>query len=312
MEDGLGSASRCRVRHIRSIYLQRSKLFFVASLLPLLIQLAVLFFLIGLCLFVFPRNTAVGWIVTSFIIVYGCALAYFTFIPLIEVYSPYKTPILQALFLILNYTFYSIVNSVYSLLGKKLRSAHIEILGKALSVSGPNIQGFRTFKAIFNTVRNIFFFDTVERGFRDERQVDLLSASAAFPDTKYEVDYRNCLKDLDWEALDKTSDFWVPHPRFSDPTKAFKHLMKESRESVRTMVYDVIKSLMPHVEDNCDKYWTYFGLSAPGGLWDSNLLKPHENAVLALCSLQNLDDLPEFNKASRKCLVFSTRLSLHI
>lgn len=79
-----------RVRQVRYASLRRWKVFDLAILLPLLLQLALVLFLIGLALFLLPINTTVAWVVGAGVILYIATLTCMLVIPMVSASCPYQ------------------------------------------------------------------------------------------------------------------------------------------------------------------------------------------------------------------------------
>ncbi|KAK7685447.1 hypothetical protein QCA50_011310 [Cerrena zonata] len=87
-----------RVREVRHEALLRWKTFELAAFLPLLLQLALLLFLVGLVLFLQQINPVVGWIVTGGVIVWITALAFVVLVPMISSTCPYQIAFLRPIY----------------------------------------------------------------------------------------------------------------------------------------------------------------------------------------------------------------------
>ncbi|KAI0792709.1 hypothetical protein C8Q75DRAFT_692074, partial [Abortiporus biennis] len=90
--DTISPRAHVRIRRFRLLGLLRWRVFEIASFLPLLLQVALALFLIGLGEFLRLLDPLIGWIITALVIAwlvfYGCsALA-----PLLSSQCPYKTP----------------------------------------------------------------------------------------------------------------------------------------------------------------------------------------------------------------------------
>ncbi|KAJ3541056.1 hypothetical protein NM688_g6136 [Phlebia brevispora] len=89
---------RVRIRHFRSIGLEEWKLFEIAAALPLILQISLALFFIGLCLFTASVHPSIK--TASLIFVSGWAL-FFSFAilaPLLSARCPYKTTFLKSTF----------------------------------------------------------------------------------------------------------------------------------------------------------------------------------------------------------------------
>ncbi|CAL1698831.1 unnamed protein product [Somion occarium] len=81
---------RIRVRQVRHEALVRWRVFELAAFLPLLLQLGLLLFLIGLALFLRPINIIVGWIMIVGTIIWVAALAFIIIMPFFSATCPYQ------------------------------------------------------------------------------------------------------------------------------------------------------------------------------------------------------------------------------
>ncbi|KAL4252144.1 hypothetical protein ABKN59_001708 [Abortiporus biennis] len=129
-QDGLSPIGHIRIRHYRNQGLVKWRVFEIAALLPLLLQLALIFFLVGLCRFLVSVDLVVGYIVTSVV-----AFFLFTFIattlgPTLSLQCPYKTPFLKPLF--------EAMHNFYFLFGHKLSILRLSILFQEDSDRDPN------------------------------------------------------------------------------------------------------------------------------------------------------------------------------
>ena len=86
---------RIRIRFFRNEGLERWQVFEIAAALPLLLQLAVLLFFIGLSVFLHDLNVIVGWITTSISLTWLLVFSFTTLAPIVSSQCPYKTPILR-------------------------------------------------------------------------------------------------------------------------------------------------------------------------------------------------------------------------
>ena len=87
-----------KIRTFRDAGVKRWRVFELAAFLPLLLQLALLLFFIGLSEHLRELNPVVGWITTAVILVWLFVFSLTTTAPLIYQQCPYKTPILRPIF----------------------------------------------------------------------------------------------------------------------------------------------------------------------------------------------------------------------
>ncbi|KAK7677502.1 hypothetical protein QCA50_019508 [Cerrena zonata] len=86
---------RLRVRFFRSEGLEKWHVFELAAALPLLLQVALLLFFIGLSEFLRELNPVVGWTTTFLVLVWLIIFSFTTLAPTLSSQCPYKTPILK-------------------------------------------------------------------------------------------------------------------------------------------------------------------------------------------------------------------------
>ncbi|KAK7685491.1 hypothetical protein QCA50_011355 [Cerrena zonata] len=88
------SVERIRVRHFRYEGLMRWRVFEIAAFLPLLLQVALLLFLLGLVVFLRPINITVGWVVTIAVLIWIAVLVFILASPFLSAHCPYHISIL--------------------------------------------------------------------------------------------------------------------------------------------------------------------------------------------------------------------------
>ncbi|KAJ3480175.1 hypothetical protein NLI96_g8541 [Meripilus lineatus] len=89
----------CQVRLYRITGLRKYKVTEIASLLPILLQIALILFFIGLILFVQSVHTSITIVVSVFVGIWLLFIVGTTLLPIISPSCPYKTPFLKAAFL---------------------------------------------------------------------------------------------------------------------------------------------------------------------------------------------------------------------
>ncbi|KAJ3473548.1 hypothetical protein NLI96_g12946 [Meripilus lineatus] len=89
----------CQVRLYRIVGLRKYKVTEIASLLPILLQIALILFFIGLILFVQSVHTSITIIVSVFVGIWLLFIVGTTLLPIISPSCPYKTPFLKGAFL---------------------------------------------------------------------------------------------------------------------------------------------------------------------------------------------------------------------
>ena len=86
---------RLKIRFFREAGLERWKVHAIASSLPLLLQLALLLFFIGLALFLLQQDPVVAWVTTVVMILWLAVFAFTIVMPMFASQCPYKTPFLK-------------------------------------------------------------------------------------------------------------------------------------------------------------------------------------------------------------------------
>ena len=82
-----------RIRFFRDDGLATFKVWEIAAILPILLQIAFFLFLIGFAEFILQTNPTVGWIAIAMMIVWLAAIVLTTIIPLFSSQCPYKSPL---------------------------------------------------------------------------------------------------------------------------------------------------------------------------------------------------------------------------
>lgn len=88
--------ARLRVRHLRYPQLARWKVFEIAAALPLLLQLALALFFIGLCYFTASVHSSVEYTTLPLVIGWTVCFCTVTILPLVYPRCPYRTTLLRA------------------------------------------------------------------------------------------------------------------------------------------------------------------------------------------------------------------------
>lgn len=94
--DCIAAKERCRVRLFRRQGLRKYHVFEIASFLPFLLQLSLVFFFLGLIQFVWPLNQLIGCIVATLVSIWVVFFFLTTMIPAFSSSCPYKTPLLRS------------------------------------------------------------------------------------------------------------------------------------------------------------------------------------------------------------------------
>ena len=83
------------IRVFRDEGMRKWRVFELAAFLPLLLQMALLLFFIGLSEFLRELNPVVGWSTTGIMIIWLTVFTFMTFAPIFSSQCPYKTPSLK-------------------------------------------------------------------------------------------------------------------------------------------------------------------------------------------------------------------------
>ncbi|TCD68392.1 60S ribosomal protein L20 [Steccherinum ochraceum] len=94
-QENISPRSRSRIRYWRNRGLTQFRVLELAAFLPLLLQLALMLFFGGLCLFLQDLHRTVGWVVTAFVMVWFMLYVSTTLAPAFSSRCPYKTPLLK-------------------------------------------------------------------------------------------------------------------------------------------------------------------------------------------------------------------------
>ena len=86
---------RIRIRFFRSEGLDKWQVFQIAAGLPMLLQVALVLFFIGLSEFLIHLHYVVGLISAGFVILWAAIFIFMTVAPMLSSQCPYKTPILK-------------------------------------------------------------------------------------------------------------------------------------------------------------------------------------------------------------------------
>lgn len=89
------SQARIRIRHFRHPGLNDWKVFEIAAILPLLLQLSLALFFVGLCFFTADVHRTVGHITLSIVAAWGLLFVAVSLAPALSPRCPYKTRLLQ-------------------------------------------------------------------------------------------------------------------------------------------------------------------------------------------------------------------------
>lgn len=87
--------ARLRVRHFRFPTLSKWRVFEISSVLPLLIQISLALFLIGLCYFTADVHRSVGHATLALVAAWAFVFVAFAFMPIYDAACPFKTPFLE-------------------------------------------------------------------------------------------------------------------------------------------------------------------------------------------------------------------------
>ncbi|KAJ3481861.1 hypothetical protein NLI96_g7371 [Meripilus lineatus] len=129
-----------RVRLFRIRGLRRYGVLEIASFLPLLLQIALVLFFIGLALFVFEVHHSIGYFVLTIVMIWFLFLGVTTILPLFSPSCPYKTPFLKAAILRFRLLLNSLYPKVLSMsLKKKMDATQADVSERKLFVEEADI-----------------------------------------------------------------------------------------------------------------------------------------------------------------------------
>lgn len=94
--DSSSSLARLRVRCFRYPALVMWKVFEIVAILPLLLQLALDLFFLGLCFFASEIHPAVKWTVYTLVIIWAVLFLVATLAPVLSAHYPYKKTLLKS------------------------------------------------------------------------------------------------------------------------------------------------------------------------------------------------------------------------
>ncbi|KAI0789654.1 hypothetical protein C8Q75DRAFT_806817 [Abortiporus biennis] len=112
--DNLSPQSHIRVRHFRAEGIEKFHVFTIAAVLPLMIQIALGLFFIGLVVFLIDLDWAVGWSITPFVILWASLFVITLLAPAIFAHCPYHTPLLKGLLHTVRYMIHKNVAYIYN------------------------------------------------------------------------------------------------------------------------------------------------------------------------------------------------------
>ena len=128
---------RIRIRFFRSEGLDKWQVFQIAAALPLLLQIALLLFFIGLSEYLRELNPIVGWATTGTILAWLAVFVFTTLAPILSSQCPYRTPILKQFLQYLRSTTQSAYGFVkqYVIGSICLSTTSLLVLGKRILLS---------------------------------------------------------------------------------------------------------------------------------------------------------------------------------
>ncbi|KAK7691665.1 hypothetical protein QCA50_005064 [Cerrena zonata] len=139
-----------RIRFFRNEGLADWRVFELAAALPLLLQIALLLFLVGLSEFLRELNPVVGWVTTGILLLWIVVFIFTTLAPILSSQCPYKTPILKGALFHLRGVFYDLLK------------ASVEFLRHPLTDIGSIKEPFfRSTTSFFHRIRDVVI-DPVE------------------------------------------------------------------------------------------------------------------------------------------------------
>ncbi|CAL1694492.1 unnamed protein product [Somion occarium] len=216
-DDSLSPRAHIRIRQFRYEGLVRWRVFELAAMLPLLVQLALVLFFVGLSEFLRILNPVIGWTVTALILFWAAIFVTTAFASVFSSQCPYKSRILKGmlqrirptLFVALNCILYGPIR-IFQPLRFVLRTLHLprNSLGKNISSSGRCV---RLTLATFATCISKWYGASVvyhvdvspppeEKEVRGDTAFDmpcLASADALFLDDGFLEPVRECLMSVE-------------------------------------------------------------------------------------------------------------------
>ncbi|KAI0784795.1 hypothetical protein C8Q75DRAFT_696139, partial [Abortiporus biennis] len=90
--DSLSPRAHVRIRHFRNDGLYTFRVFQIAAILPLLLQISLLLFFLGLGLFLHDLDSVIGWVVVPFLIAWIVLVYIAMSAPFFAAACPYKLP----------------------------------------------------------------------------------------------------------------------------------------------------------------------------------------------------------------------------
>ena len=88
---------RLRIRYFRESSLSRWTVYDIAAILPLLIQISLALFFVGLCYFTAAVNDAVGYVTLPLVLAWGFLLVSSILLPVVFPQCPYRVPIIKSI-----------------------------------------------------------------------------------------------------------------------------------------------------------------------------------------------------------------------
>ncbi|KAI0786900.1 hypothetical protein C8Q75DRAFT_250920 [Abortiporus biennis] len=117
--DGLSSRPHIRVRHFRNEGMEKFRVFEIAAVLPMLLQIALGLFLIGLAIFLIDLDFTVGWSITPFIILWASLFIITLFSPVFFAHCPHHTPLLKGLLHTIRHSLYKPIAYIYLFINQR-------------------------------------------------------------------------------------------------------------------------------------------------------------------------------------------------
>ncbi|KAI0786897.1 hypothetical protein C8Q75DRAFT_250642 [Abortiporus biennis] len=118
-DTNLSPQPHIRVRHFRNEGMEKFRVFEIAAVLPMLLQIALGLFFIGLAIFLIDLDLTVGWSITPFIILWASLFVITLFTPAVFAHCPYHTPLLKGLLHATRHSLYKSMAYIYLLIHQK-------------------------------------------------------------------------------------------------------------------------------------------------------------------------------------------------
>lgn len=142
--DYISPQARLRARHFRHPGIRDWKVFEIAALLPVLLQVALAFFFLGLCLFTWSVHSSIGHTTVPLVSGWAMFLAFIVLAPLLSPRCPFKMPLLTGLTKVLRVHLLRWLTRGYSSVARSSRIGWIKVRPRAPYTSSDTEESFLT------------------------------------------------------------------------------------------------------------------------------------------------------------------------